>query len=99
MTMQGQGMEWIQFGALGLLGVILIWGGRWAAGLVSRVVDRLIAAFDAINGTLQKLLEEMQRSTVTLSEKIDRTAQETREEIRELECHHDRINGSGASER
>jgi hypothetical protein len=50
---------WLQYGALGLLGMILFFGGRWAGKLLERVAERMAAAFDKQAEALDKLLEKM----------------------------------------
>lgn len=48
----------LQYGALGLLAIVLIWAGR----LSVRVVDRLLAGFDQMTKALQQLNERIEAS-------------------------------------
>lgn len=79
----------LQYGAMGLLAIVLLGGGRFALRLLEQVGARMVASVDAIGAKLDRLHDAVTahesgavQRAAELRERIDDSAKETRHSMR-----------------
>lgn len=74
--------EWLQYGALGLLAMVLAGGGVLAKWLLSRIFDEILTALEGIRAAIERGTGESARQWAAWGERYDEARMEDRHDVK-----------------